>query len=83
MVGLKMLVRVWSLWRLHSPLGADYLSFGVFHSEATSFEGGGLGVVQESFEDGGGQGDVAIEDLRPVLNTRLASSNQSRAHVCN
>ena len=54
---------------------------GVLHSEAAALEGDGFGVVQESVEDGGGQGGVAIEDLRPVLEDAVGGDRDGATLV--
>ncbi len=43
----------------------------VFHSVAFSLDEDGLGMVEESVEDGGSQGAVVVEDLRPVFERRF------------
>ena len=53
----------------------------VLHSVASPFEGDGFGVVQESVEDGGGQGGVAIEDLRPLLEHAVGGDRDGAALV--
>ena len=39
----------------------------VLHAEALAFDDDGVGVVQNAVKDSGGQGAVAVEDLRPVF----------------
>jgi hypothetical protein len=46
-----------------APLHVDL----VFHSEALALDNDRFGVVQDAVEDGGRQGAVVVEDLRPVF----------------
>jgi len=43
----------------------------IFHAIASSLDEDGFGMVQESIENGGGEGGVVIEDLGPILKARL------------
>src|SRR6266446_5022312 len=39
----------------------------ILRAEALAFDDDGVGVVQHAIEDGGGQGAIVVEDLRPVF----------------
>jgi hypothetical protein len=47
----------------------------VLHSVAFSVNEDGLCMVQEAIQDGGSEGAVVIEDLRPVFERTVRSDN--------
>jgi hypothetical protein len=53
----------------------------VLHAVASSFDDDGFGVVEESVEDGAGQGAVVVEDGRPVFEDLVGGQDDRAAFV--
>ena len=47
----------------------------VFHTETLAFDNHGLGVMQQPVQDGGGQGAVMVEYVRPLLEGAVRGNN--------
>src|SRR5262245_41800700 len=50
-------------------------------AEALAFDDDGIDVVEDAIQDGGGQGAVIVEDLRPVLVGTVGGDQHRRALV--
>jgi len=53
----------------------------VFHTVACAFDKDDFGVVKKAVEDGGGNGAVAVEDSRPLLEGFVGSEHDGAALV--
>src|SRR6202049_3902035 len=53
----------------------------VLGAVALAFDDDGVGVVQDAVEDGGGQGAVVVEDLRPVFVGAVGGDHHRSALV--
>src|SRR5215467_8393970 len=53
----------------------------LFGAEALALDDDGIDVVQDAIEDGGGQGAVVVEDLRPVLVGAVGGEEDRRTLV--
>lgn len=51
----------------------------VFHAVAGAFDDDGLGVVEESVENGGGQGGVVVEDAGSLLEGAVGGEQDGAA----
>ena len=59
------------IWFCHRVEKGHLLLDFIFYAVAFSLDENGFGVMQEPVKDGGGEGGVVVEDLRPVFKARL------------
>ena len=53
----------------------------ILHAIALPFDGDGFGMMKETVEDGGGQGAVIVEDLRPFLERLVGGEDDGAVLV--
>ncbi len=53
----------------------------ILHAIALPFDGDGFGMMKETIEDGGSEGAVVVEDLRPFLERLVGGEDDGAVLV--
>src|SRR5262249_4911172 len=73
--------RAMSWWAAASDCPCELLLDPLSGAVALTLDDDGIDVVQDAIEDGGGQGAVIVEDLRPVLVDAVGGDHHRRTLV--